>query len=636
MLAARRVQTVRRAGNLKPCRASFALPLGCNGLPQQSPPSQPSRLRGALDGRELAWTALAVTVLVTLVLWRYAAGEVDRFSHERFGYRAEQQLTVLEGRMHDYEQVLKGAAGLFAASDDVSRDEWRLYVARLELDVSLPGILGTGYSMMVPREEKPAHEARVRAEGFPEYEIKPAGDRPIYSTIIYLEPFTGRNLRAFGYDMYSEPIRREAMERARDTGRPALSGKVRLVQETNVDIQPGFLIYLPVYDNALPHETVEQRRAALRGFVYSPFRAFDLMGAVFDTDDPDFDVEVYDGSGVPVPENLLYAMRGPSHTPVFTQDLRTTIAGAQWTVRFRSSAGFERRARSTHPELILYGGLILSLLVFALLYVDASHRAGLERQIEERTRELVRARDEAESASRAKTAFLATVSHELRTPLNAVIGFSSVLLQDSLTEEQRKQLTIINRSGLQLLELIKEILDITSIEAGHMTMDVRPVPLVQLLREQCDTMQVQAREQGLALHCPEVRDPIFVLADERRLLQVVRNLMSNALKFTDRGSVTLRCSVDDEMARVEVADTGIGIPKDQLPLLFNPFQRITDGAGRQRPGTGLGLAISRRLVEAMGGSIGVESTPGHGSRFWFTLPLARDVVVSVRPGDRPA
>jgi signal transduction histidine kinase len=280
-------------------------------------------------------------------------------------------------------------------------------------------------------------------------------------------------------------------------------------------------------------------------------------------------------------------------------------------------------------RLILVAGTALTLLVFSLLYVDASHRRRLEGQVEERTRELVLARDEAESASRAKTAFLATVSHELRTPLNAIIGFSSVLLQEKLGDEQRRQLAIINRSGMQLLELIKEILDITSIEAGHLVIHAESVDLVQLIREQCESLQLQAREAGLALElaCGEA---VVVRVDVGRVQQVIRNLVSNALKFTDHGSVTVRCRADGPMARVEIEDTGIGIPEDQLATLFNPFQRAANHVGRNRPGTGLGLAISRRIVETMGGQIGVSSEVGRGSRFWFTLPLEKAWGVKLR------
>jgi hypothetical protein len=153
--------------------------------------------------------------------------------------------------------------------------------------------------------ERAAHEAAVRAEGFPDYAISPPGERDPLSSIVFLEPFSGRNLRAFGYDMYSEPVRREAMERARDSGEQALSGKLVLVQETDVDVQAGFMIYEPVYRRGMPLNTVDERRAALRGFVYAPLRAGDLMRRLFRVPATEIEVELFDGQ--PAPGNLLFS-----------------------------------------------------------------------------------------------------------------------------------------------------------------------------------------------------------------------------------------------------------------------------------------------------------------------------------------
>jgi signal transduction histidine kinase len=195
-------------------------------------------------------------------------------------------------------------------------------------------------------------------------------------------------------------------------------------------------------------------------------------------------------------------------------------------------------------------------------------------------------------------------------------------VHDVASPEQRKQLSIVNRAGLQLLDLVRDILDITSIEAGQLSIHPATVPLFHLLDEQCEQLQAQARESGLYLRFGDCDASLVVRADPSRLNQVIRNLVSNGLKFTDRGGVTVRCHRVDGSARVEIEDTGIGVPEQQRALLFTPFYRGGAAQGN-RPGTGLGLAISRRLVEGMGGEIGFESTAGRGSCFWFTVPLAR-------------
>ena len=255
------------------------------------------------------------------------------------------------------------------------------------------------------------------------------------------------------------------------------------------------------------------------------------------------------------------------------------------------------------------------------------HRDELEQSVQQRTRELAAALDLANGANRAKTAFLGTVSHELRTPLNAVIGFSTLLLDGSIAvplEEQRKPLSVIRQSGQHLLDLVQEILDLSGIEAGNLSVVPVPVDLRTILEESRDAMLLKATERALELRPVACEPGLLVLADPKRLGQVVRNLLSNALKFTDHGFVQVQASSADGLIHVEVVDTGIGIPADQQSCLFQPFQRVTGGQAHLRPGTGLGLAISRRVVEAMGGTIGFESEVGRGSRFWFTLPAASE------------
>jgi PAS domain S-box-containing protein len=258
--------------------------------------------------------------------------------------------------------------------------------------------------------------------------------------------------------------------------------------------------------------------------------------------------------------------------------------------------------------------------------VRVKYREVMENLVRLRTHDLVTALDAAQSANRAKDAFLATVSHELRTPLNAIIGFSSLLLEDEVEcqpGERLKQLAIIKMSGEQLLALVVEILDLASIEAGHTHVELATVDLRALLQEQCELLQAPAAARNLKLRDVECSASIGVVADAGRLRQVMRNLLTNAIKFSDHGHVGVRAHCDGQVARVEVEDTGIGIPFERRAELFKPFQRIVQHGEQLRQGTGLGLAISKRLIEAMGGTIGMTSEPGQGSTFWFALPLAR-------------
>lgn len=329
------------------------------------------RISHILDREAVAWCMLVFSLLLTAGLWQHSELEFTHRENEHFLGVVEKQKNILINRMQDYEQVLRGGAALFAANGMPSREEWRAYVEMLELDQSLPGILGTGFTLMVPRQVQNAHEQSIRAEGFPHYTINPLGNRDMLSSIVYIEPFTGRNLRAFGYDMYSDPVRREAMERARDSGLPALSRKVTLVQETDAKVQPGFLIYFPVYRTSMPRDTVAARRNALIGFVYSPFRSYDLLHGIFNDPTKDVEIELFDSK--PAPENLLFSSEGAARNAQHMTDMVLRIGGQVWVARFRSSHKFEASTESSQPMMILLGGLALDLLVFSVLYMNARH-----------------------------------------------------------------------------------------------------------------------------------------------------------------------------------------------------------------------------------------------------------------------
>ena len=356
-------------------------------MPPQDKPS-PGRFHALLDRSAAAWLLLAIGLVVTLGLWQHFSAHFAERAQDRFSHRAEAAKNLLVSRMQAHEQVLRGAAALFASSDHVSRAEWRAYVSALALDDALPGIQGTGFTQMIPAGRLAEHVAEIRAKGFADYDIHPPGERDAYSSILYLEPFAGRNLRAFGYDMFSEPVRREAMERARDSGLPALSGKVTLVQEFGPEVQAGFLIYLPIYARGTEPETVDARRAALLGFVYSPFRAHDIMDSIFSDSLNDVDLELFDGA--PTADTLLFASSQRSASARFVVDHPVEIAGRTWLARFSSTPAFERDQISDTPGLILFGGTALSLMLFALMNINARHR----RRMQTAAARLAQSRDE--------------------------------------------------------------------------------------------------------------------------------------------------------------------------------------------------------------------------------------------------
>ncbi len=316
----------------------------------------------------------------------------------------------------------------------------------------------------------------------------------------------------------------------------------------------------------------------------------------------------------------------------FTLEVRGKDADGQVSdtarLTFRVAPPWQRsRTAYTLYALGLLGG-VLGFFRWRLAAVDRE-RKRLESLVAARTAELAVAKDDAENANKAKSAFLANMSHELRTPLNGVIGYTQVLMKDrDLSTRNRERLQVVRSSGEHLLRMINEVLDLSKIEAGKMELRPAPFHLPQLLRDIAAAQAPRAEEKGLRFDFAVASDlPETVVGDAQKLRQVIDNLLGNGLKFTATGAITLRAAkAGDEAVMFAVEDTGVGIAAADLAKIFQPFEQAAS-ARPPEPGTGLGLAISQKFVALMGGQLEVESKPGSGSRFFFTVrltPLATD------------
>jgi len=313
------------------------------------------------------------------------------------------------------------------------------------------------------------------------------------------------------------------------------------------------------------------------------------------------------------------------------------LVGGEPSIRFYAGAPLQ-----THDGHNL--GVLCIMDTVSGRNLSASQRAVLAdlagvvvAQCESRHKEhaLGAAKEEAERANRAKGEFLSRVSHELRTPMNAILGFTQLLEMDDLPELQRSNVNRILRAGKHLLTLVNEVLEISRIDAGRLAVELEPVKVAEVIREAAELVQplIDERKIGLRIEAPPEAAGT-VLADPQKLTQVLLNLLSNAIKYNrENGLVTVAHELHGDQLRISVRDTGSGIPAEFQTRLFQPFERL--GADRTKtPGTGLGLALSKRMVELMGGSIGVESVAGEGSTFWIRLAVsvpARDSVRAESP-----
>jgi len=833
---------------------------------------------------------LVVGLVLSYQLWYLAYDAAENELQQKFDFQVQEVESLIKQRLLAYTQVLHGARGLYIASDFVNRDEFKRYVKELQLEKFYPGILGVAYAVIVPVEQKEAHLTKFRQEGFPNYKIYPAGEpEEFYTSIIYIEPFAERNQRAFGYDMYSESVRRTAMQRARDNNTAAMSGKITLVQETEQDIQAGFIIYLPQFRREASISTLGERRNQVVGWHYTVFRMNDLIHGIFGNRFKSLYINIYDS--VISKDTLMYSGHDARHEqvePLFKEIKRFEIEGHTWLLEMSSHPKFETLLDLRRSELIAIGGiggsLMMSWIIWLLvngrkralqaaqkmtlelsereiryrqmfednscasilihpqtcniiganlaasnfwgysqnqlssmkmsqinhmapekmhthfnktlkgsqqfqtqhhlkngelrevevyagpityqgetviyaIFHDITARTLAEKALQESTarwefaiegsgdgvwdwnvstgevifsrcliemlgyREdeinahiselqkrvhpddkpkveadvadyfsgktlsyinehrllckdgswkwildrgmivrhddkgnalrvvgthtdislqketetvLHEAKISAIQANKAKSEFIANMSHEIRTPMNAIIGFTGLMRREELTQKQSNWLIKISESANHLLSLINDILDISKIEAGKLTLENVDFHLDAIFDHITSMLREQAKEKELTFEIDLDSVPEWLRGDPTRIRQALLNLGTNAVKFSEQGEISLRATKiqeqgDEILVRFEVQDCGIGIEPNKLSSLFQAFEQIDASTTRKFGGTGLGLAITRYLADMMGGEAGVESELGKGSAFWFTAKLTRGLGI---PGVR--
>ncbi|MDL0430553.1 EAL domain-containing protein [Marinobacter sp. TBZ242] len=328
----------------------------------------------------MAWLLLAASLAVMVLLWQVSIRLVEDRTEARFKTQSLQLKTAIEERLLNYEQVLAGSAGLFAVAGDVSREDWREYVDKVDINRYYPGIQGIGYVQKIGVRQMADHIASVRRDGVLNYLVTPLGAGPDYYPMVYLEPGTERNRKALGYDAFSDPVHRRAMVRARDHAEPKVTGKVVLVQEEVAEDQAGFLMYYPVYQGGEVPESRVERQMMLAGYVFSAFRMNHLLDGIVGLIAPFLDVRIYD-SGEISRDALMYGSNLGSLDDEFSFEKSQTIThgGRDWLLQTRSTPAFDYLASDPRPSIVLSSGILISLLMF--LFVLTMIRSRIMAQI---------------------------------------------------------------------------------------------------------------------------------------------------------------------------------------------------------------------------------------------------------------
>lgn len=593
--------------------------------------------RTGRSGFVLAALVLLASTCLVLLAWRAARERELKAAHDEFIGSSTQVTALLHQRLVNYELTIRGGVALFATMARPSPQQWRAFVDGLELPQRFPALTGLGFAAYATSHELEQLQVESREAGYGLLDVWPHGVREFYGPILYLEPRTQENLRALGFDMFSEPVRHAAMEAARDTGQVRMSGRVRLLQNEPGERDAGLLIYAPVYRAGDTPLTPAARRESMQGWVYVPMRVGRFVEVALRPARQASRFRLVDiTDATPV---LLYA--DPDYADPgehgFTTSVVTEQYGRRWRFDF-ASGPIEAAAPGLGTlRTALLVGLLASLLLFGIAWslahtearaqriaarMTEAHRRSearvlalnrsLEARVEMRTRELSEANRDLES-------FSYTVSHDLRAPLRAIEGFARVLgdrYGASLDDAGRDYLQRVRVAAARMSELIESLLKLARV--GREELRREPLDLSRMARDVVG--ELRATEPGREVEvdiAPDLRatgDPVLV----RALLQ---NLLGNAWKFTrDRARPRIVFAAGERGGETVffVRDNGIGFSQEYADKLFRPFQRVHEGEAFA--GEGIGLASVKRIVERHGGTVAAEGREGEGATFWFTLP----------------
>lgn len=555
-------------------------------------------------------------MIITLVSWYVDRQRVDTLKNSQLSDQVASVESDIKNRLVIYEQILRGISGLYNASDSVVQDDVRQFVQQYNLQDTYPGIQSIGYVEHVPAASLQAYTDRMRASGYPDLSVKPAGDRAEYGPLTVLLSLTGTTSNSLvGFDILTDPTRAKLAAQARDTGKAGISDKTRLLSaDGRPNGQPGFTMYIATYAPGTKNATPEERRQNLRGYVFAGYRSSNFFSqAINATSNTAYrDMQVFDGATTNK-DALLYETTdfNKFDKTSITKDFTINLYNRPWTIRFANpvSAGTQDTQRS---NMILIGGTTLSFAIAGFLFLVMLTRA----------RAIVYSKQN--EAQQAKDDLLSLASHQLRTPATAVKQYLGMILEGYTGRISKKQLPALQKaytSNERQLEIINQILYVAKADAGRLSINREEFDLNILVDEIVLDLgdMLDQNEQTIEIDRPSNKMKIF--GDEASIRMVVENLISNASKYSYQGAkITVKIGTKNNEVFVSIIDEGVGISADDHDKLFKKFSRIDNDLSLQVGGSGIGLYIDKVLVELHGGHIHVDSTVGQGSTFTVYLP----------------
>jgi two-component system, OmpR family, sensor kinase len=554
---------------------------------------------------------LGLSIIVfTMVLWWFSLTLLRRYEQARFQTERNRVVHEISSRLQTYIDTLMQARIIFHLSEKMNHNDFATYVKELNIRKKYPGIQGVGFTQRLSFKEIPKLEKMKQKEGAFNFKVWPTYPREEVFSIIHLEPLDWRNQRALGFDMYTDPVRKKAMDLAWEKNDVAMSGPVELVQETQEDTQLGFLIYAPVYKKDAPIFTLQDRKKYLTGMVYAPFRSQDLFNQIMHPL-KELKIEVHVAVDDLDQRTLLYHSHPHmlAHQDHLSWSGEMEFAQMKWIITISALEDFYQSTAFYLPLLILILGVLLGLVVMIYLLENITRNAELA--------QAVAVRDE----------FVNIASHELKTPVTAIKlqmemtlrmiekGNQSVYAPAEVEKRVRRTLRQLDR----MTKLIGDMLDATRFSLQGMSMNRRFFDLKILLEEFIERQKEQLIVEKIDLQTNIQNTPAWVFADEYRIEQILNNLFTNAIKYGQKKTISIELKLEAQEVLLSVTDQGIGIPPEGLETIFQRYGRASSASNIS--GLGLGLYISQQIALAHGGIITVKSELGVGSTFTLHLPL---------------
>lgn len=520
--------------------------------------------------------------------------------------------------MKSYEEVLRGGVGFFRGSNEVTREDWHNFIQSYVVADNYPSAQAIGFIKELKASDADSFQAYMQTQ-IPGYQLM-KGDTPAetYAPLTYAEAIAIKGKVNFGLNMNNDPVRREALMRARDSGTIALTSRVVLKPLNEARTYKGYILFAPYYSLGSDTSTVEGRRASIQGYIYASFRG-DLF---FEKGIPNADDKTH---------GFTVAVAGDS-TPLYTSHHFTQLSrkpnvlranrqiklyGQTWNIAYVfDRAGTVSDVQLRRPLSILLGGTFTALLIATVVFLLLRARA----------QELTAQKEQA--VELAKDELLSLASHQLRTPATGVKQYVGMVLQGFAGKVPKSQKELLEKayaSNDRQLTIINEILHLAKIDSGRIVLARQDADINELVEDIVNEQKPDIKAAGHTVSLHTGRRPLLLRVDTHMLRMAVENILSNAIKYTPPGGmITVRLRRDEDCAYILIKDTGVGIASNETGKLFKQFSRLSNEMSVRVGGTGIGLYLAKHLVELHGGRIDVTSAAGKGSTFTIALPLKNE------------